>query len=214
MGGGRFLVLLNTGCGRKNYPIWEANTFKTKEDTANDFLFLESTWNAVLQQRVLNKSSLKWWPWILINWCSLSVVFHDIENNFRCNGSNFQSYRLLQSFQRLSCLSKVWYPMVNRFLIRNSPLSTKHKADAKCTLCCYWRPAIFYELLNNKGSMFSQPRHGVHWKRHVHCCSTTCSPPLYALPTRSYAPPKSGCYFCRILYIILIVVHFSAFNKV
>ena len=26
------------------------------------FLFLESTQNAVLRQRVLNKTSLKWWP--------------------------------------------------------------------------------------------------------------------------------------------------------
>jgi hypothetical protein len=25
--------------------------------------------------------------------------------------------------------------------------------------------------------LFSWPRQGVHWKRHVHCCSTTCSPP-------------------------------------
>ena len=72
------------------------------------------------------------------------VVVHDLENHFRCNGSNFLSYRLLQSFQSLSCLSKVWYPTVNRFLIRNSLLSTKGKADAKCTLWCYRRPAIFF----------------------------------------------------------------------
>jgi hypothetical protein len=26
-----------TGCGRKKSPIWEANKFKTKEDTANVF---------------------------------------------------------------------------------------------------------------------------------------------------------------------------------
>jgi len=26
-----------TGCGKKNSPIWEANKFKTKEDTANVF---------------------------------------------------------------------------------------------------------------------------------------------------------------------------------
>ena len=38
-----------TGCSRKNSPIWEANKFETKEDTANVFfLFLESTQNAVL----------------------------------------------------------------------------------------------------------------------------------------------------------------------
>jgi len=28
-----------TGCGRKNSPIWKANKFKTKEDTANVFYF-------------------------------------------------------------------------------------------------------------------------------------------------------------------------------
>jgi CDGSH-type Zn-finger protein len=39
----------NTECGRKKSPIWEANKFKTKEDTANVFfLFLESTQNVVL----------------------------------------------------------------------------------------------------------------------------------------------------------------------
>jgi len=50
--------------------------------------------------------------------------------------------------------------------------------------------------------MFSRPRHGVHWKRHIHRCSTTRSPPLYALPTRSYAPPKSGSSSCSTLYLI------------
>jgi len=54
-------VMPCTGCGRKNSPVWEANKFKTKEDTADVFLFLESTQNAVLHQRVLNKTSLKWW---------------------------------------------------------------------------------------------------------------------------------------------------------
>jgi hypothetical protein len=52
----------NTGCGRKKSPIWEANKFKTKEDTANVFLFLESTQNAVLHKHVLKKTSLKWRP--------------------------------------------------------------------------------------------------------------------------------------------------------
>jgi len=47
-------------------------------------------------------------------------------------------------FQCRTCLSKVWYPTVNRFLIRNSLQLTKPKADAKCTLCCYRRPAIFF----------------------------------------------------------------------
>ena len=136
----------STECGRKNSPIWEANKFKNKKDTANIFVFLESTQNTVLYQRVLNKSSLKWRPRILINWCSFSVFVRDLEKHFRCNSSNFLSYRLLQSFQSLSCLSKVWYPTVNRFLIRNSLPSTKCKADAKCTLCCYRRPAIIYKL--------------------------------------------------------------------
>ena len=126
-------------------PLFEKRiNSKTKKIRQMFFLFLESTQNAVLHQRVLNKSSLKWRPWILIHWCSLSVFVHDLENHFRCNGSNFLSYRLLQSFQGLSCLSKVWYPTVNRFLIRNSLPSTKRKADAKCTLCCYRRPAIFF----------------------------------------------------------------------
>jgi hypothetical protein len=40
-----------TECGRKKSPIWEANKFKTKEDTPNViFLFLEGTQNAVLHQ--------------------------------------------------------------------------------------------------------------------------------------------------------------------
>jgi hypothetical protein len=52
-----FKLLSSTGCGRKKSPIWEANKFKTKEDTANVFLFLESTQNAVLHQRVLNKTT-------------------------------------------------------------------------------------------------------------------------------------------------------------
>ena len=34
--------------------------------------------------------------------------------------------------------------MVSRFLIRNSLPSTKRKADATRTLCCYRRPAIFF----------------------------------------------------------------------
>jgi hypothetical protein len=33
---------------QKKSPIWEADKFKTKEDTANVFIFLESTQNAVL----------------------------------------------------------------------------------------------------------------------------------------------------------------------
>ena len=99
-------------------------------------------------------------------------------------------------FQCRTCLSKVWYPTVNRFFIRNSLPSTKRKADAKCTLCCYRRPAIFYKLLSNKGSMFSRPSHGVHWKRHVHRYSTTrSSPEAMPLPNRgvlSAAPCTKG----------------------
>ena len=58
--------------------------------------------------------------------------------------------------------------------------------------------------------MFSRPRHVLHLKRHVHRCSTTRSPPLYALPTRSYAPSKSGSSFCRTLYfrsILKLISH-------
>jgi len=170
------------------------------------FLFLESTQNAVLHQRVLTKSSLKWRPWILINWCSLSVVVHDLENHFRCNGSNFLSYRLLHSFQSLSCLSKVWYPTVNRFLSGTASRrpSAKRMRNARCVAT--GDPPFFYKLLNNKGTMFSQPRHGIHWKRHVQRYSTTCSPPLYAIPTRSYDPPKSRCSFCRTLYFTNVAV--------
>ena len=51
-----------TGSGRKNSPVWKANKFKTKEDTENVFLFLESIQNTVLHQCVLNKTSLKWRP--------------------------------------------------------------------------------------------------------------------------------------------------------
>ena len=41
-----------------NYRVRQkANKFKNKEDTANVFLFLESTQNAVLHQRVLNKTT-------------------------------------------------------------------------------------------------------------------------------------------------------------
>ena len=45
---------ITTGCGRK-------------KDTEIIFIFLESTQNAVLHQRVLNKTSLKWRLWILID---------------------------------------------------------------------------------------------------------------------------------------------------
>ena len=77
-------------------------------------------------------------------------------------------------------------------------------AASQYTLCCYQRPAIFYKPLNNKRSMFSRPRHGVRWKPHVHCCSTTRSPPLYVRPTRSYAPSNSGSSFCSTLYFTVL----------
>jgi len=54
-------------------------------------------------------------------------------------------------------LSKVWFPTVNRFLIRNSLPSTNRKADAKCTLCCYRRPAIFINSSTIKERCF--PNH-------------------------------------------------------
>ena len=58
----------------------------------------------------------------------------------------------------------------------------------------YRRPAIFYKLLDNKGSMFSRPCNGVHWKRHVHRCSTTRSPPLHA-PHPKLCPSQIGEFF-------------------
>jgi len=64
---------------------------------------------------------------------------------------------------------------------------------------------FFNKLLKNKGSEFSQPQHGTYYKRHVHCCSTTCSLSLYALLNRSYAPLKLWCSFCRILYFNTIL---------
>ena len=103
-------------------------------------------------------------------------------------------------FQCRTCLSNVWYPKINRFLIRNSNPSTRREADAKCKLSCYRRNAIFYKFLNNTGWMVSLPRHGIHGKRQVHRCSTTRSPPLYALATRSYARAKSRSSFCHTLY--------------
>ena len=152
-----------TGYSRKNSPIWEANKFETKEDTANVFfffLFLESTQYAVLHQRVLNKTSLKWQPLILIHRCSpsryLSVTLRII------SGVMAATRIAVCLFQCRTCSSKVRYPTVNHFLIRNSLPSTKRKADAKCTLCSYRRPTISYKLLDNKGSMFSCPRRGVH----------------------------------------------------
>jgi len=85
--------------------------------------------------------------------------------------------------QSLSCLSKVWYPTVNCFLIRNSLPSTKRKADAKCTLCCYRRPAIFVNSSTIKARC--SPNHAmvytengtytaVRWCTPHHC---TRSPP-------------------------------------
>jgi len=104
-------------------------------------------------------------------------------------------------FQCRTCLSKVWYPTVNRFLIRNSITLTRREADAKCTLCCYRWPAIFYKLLNNKGSMFSRPHLGVHWKRHVHRCSTTRSPPeAVPLPNRGVLYARPCTFLPFVLY--------------
>jgi hypothetical protein len=43
-------VMDYTGCGRKKSPIWEANIFKTKEDTANIFFYF---WK--LQQSLVSR---------------------------------------------------------------------------------------------------------------------------------------------------------------
>ena len=127
------------------------------------------------------------WPWesFQVKWQQLPVVSPPSE---------------LPKFGDVVRKPLLWGNPREKNLIRNSIPSTRREADAKCTLCCYRQRSSFYKLLNNKGSMFSRPRHGVHWKRHVHRCSTTRSPPLYGLPTRSYAPPKLGSSFCRTLY--------------
>ena len=124
-------------------------------------------------------------------------------------------------FQCRTCLSKVWYPTVNRFLIRNSLPSTKPKADEKRKLCCYRWPAIFYIFLNNKGSMFSQPRHGVHengtytvvrrWDSH-HC--TRSPPEAMTLPNwgvLSAAPcslgfVKSWCHCDKKFFFVIEII--------
>jgi hypothetical protein len=62
-----------------------------------------------------------------------------------------------------------------------------NQARSGCEMHAVLLPATrhFDKLLNNKGSVFSRPRHGVHWKRHVHRCSTTRSPPeAMLLPNR------------------------------
>jgi len=92
-------VHLTTECGRKNSPIWETNKFETKEDTT--FFFISGNYTEcrftstcfeqnIIQVAALNIVTLMW---------PLSVVVHDLENHLSCNGSNFLSYRLLQSFQ-------------------------------------------------------------------------------------------------------------------
>jgi hypothetical protein len=131
-------------------------------------------------------------------------------------------------YQHFDCID---FYVINRFVPISSPkklvckrLNQRQNADTQIVFlsgtvfrrtgakrmrnarCCYRRLGIFYKLLNNKGSMFSRSRHGVHWKRHVHRCSTTRSPPLNALTTRSYAPPKSESYFCRTLYIVFGII--------
>jgi hypothetical protein len=50
----------NTGCGRKNSPIWEANKLKTKEDTANVFdvelhLFVRQSPGKTMTSRVRSR---------------------------------------------------------------------------------------------------------------------------------------------------------------
>ena len=116
----------------------------------------------------------------------LLVVVHDLENHFRCNGSNHLSYRLLQSFQSQGTL------FVNLCfdLAPEKKLQGVKSDERGGHPICYRRPAISYKLLNNKGSMFS-------WST-----LKTARTPLFddALPTRSYAPSKSGSSFCRTLY--------------
>jgi hypothetical protein len=57
------------------------------------------------------------------------------------------------------------------------------------------------ELLDNKSVLLTRPSHGMNWDWHEHSCLTTHAPLLYPHPTSSYAVPKSGSSFCRILYL-------------
>jgi hypothetical protein len=95
-------LLVNYSCGRKKSRVWEANKCKTKEDRANNFLFLEKYTecrftSTCFEQNITQVAALN----IDTVMYPLSVVVHDLENHFRCNGINFLSYRLLQSFQSL-----------------------------------------------------------------------------------------------------------------
>ena len=143
----------------------------------------------------------------------LSVVVHDLENHSRCNGSNFLSYRLLQSFQSLSCLSKVWSPTVNRFLIRNSLPSTKRKADAKCRLCRYRRPAIFF-INSLKINARCSPNHAMVYtengtytavrRRAPHHCKRS-PPEATPLPNRGVLS-AAPCISVQFLFLIPLLI--------
>ena len=78
--------------------------------------------------------------------------------------------------------------MINRFLIRNSLPSTKHKADAKCTLCCYRRPAIFYKLLNIKARC--SPNHAM-----VYTENGTYTAVRRLAPHPKLCPSQIGVFF-------------------
>jgi len=139
---------------------------------------------------------------------SLSVIVHDLENHFRCNGSNFLSYRLLRSFQSLGTLFvNLCLEVAPEKKIAGGQIWQTRRPHGITTQGdnCYRRPAIFYKLLNNKGSMFS-PDHAmaytengtytaVRWRAPHHC--TRSPPEAMPLPNRgilSATPCKMGSY--------------------
>jgi hypothetical protein len=90
----------NTGCGRKNSPIWEANENQTKQE--NFFLILNSIHNAVLKF----KSYITQVAALIVDTLieSLLVLFHDPTGHFGRNGISFLGYRLLKTFQSLGIM--------------------------------------------------------------------------------------------------------------
>ena len=102
--------------------------------------------------------------------------------------------------------------MVNRFLIRNSLPSTKRKADAKYTLCCYRRPAIFINSSAIKARCSSNhamiyTENGTYTavrRRALHYC-TRSSPEAMPLQNRGVLSAAS---------CIILSVHFSTPGRV
>jgi hypothetical protein len=101
-----------------------------------------------------------------------------------------------------------------QIVLSGSLPSTRRKGDAKWTLCVYRRPAIFYRKPStikarcpDHAVVYSEngPYTAIRQRAPHHC---TCSH-HYALPIRSYAPPKSGSSSCRTLYFEFYQVHWQ-----